>query len=558
MEFSDYKTLIDPLFDHAAVLPDRTAITYMNDDGTVQTVSNADLLLKVKVAAQALSRSGIKPNDVVILVLPQSIDLISSFFGVIYLGALPTIFAFLTPRMDAGIYSERVKLLAGQVKARLVVTDEPFKHQLESLLSGLDCKVLSIHEIPSFDPNLLPLSTPSTWNDSAFLQFSSGTTGLQKGVAISHRAVLQHLQAINLLVNAQPDEKVASWLPLYHDMGLILGLFWPLLNGFPLILMSPFHWVAAPSILFQAMNNYKATRSWMPNFAFSHSTLNIRESDLVGIDLSHVRMLASGGEPVTYGVFRRFVDRFARYGFRPERFTVGYGLAEATLAVAVTPIGQPPHVDWIRQDEMQAGRLAVSVEPESPGSVAVISCGVPVPGVEFKVIDAQEQTVSDRTIGEVLVRGDFLFNQYYQHPELTDKIMHEGWVFTGDMGYLTGGQLYICGRKKDLIIIGGRNIYPEFIEEAILGIPEIRPGRTVVFGVPDVKLGTEMAVMVCEPVRTLSTDEAHQLVRELRRKVVQVTGVTLGDIRLVERGWIVKTSSGKISRSQNRQKYLNI
>jgi acyl-CoA synthetase (AMP-forming)/AMP-acid ligase II len=321
--------------------------------------------------------------------------------------------------------------------------------------------------------------------------------------------------------------------------------------------MSPFYWVRSPAVLFWTIDKLHATHCYMPNFAYSHCTLNIRERDLTGLDLSHMRMFMNGGEPIYDETLTGFLKRFAPYGIQPEMISAGYGLAEVSGAVSVTPTGQFPRIDWVDTELISRSQIAQTISPDSEHKMSIVSCGKLSPGAQVRIVDGAENDLPERRVGEVLIGGSFTFKGYLQQMDTNDAPHNDGWLRTGDLGYLADGELYICGRKKDMMIIGGQNLFPEYLEQAVLEIPEIRPGRTVVFGMEDPKLRTEMAVMVCELKEALPEDEQRRVIREVRRRVVLATDIALGDVRLVERGWIHKTSSGKMSRNLNREKYIN-
>jgi len=391
----------------------------------------------------------------------------------------------------------------------------------------------------------------------AFLQHSSGTTGLQKGVALSHRAVLNQIRAYSESIRLNAQDVVVSWLPLYHDMGLIAGFVMPLVCGVPLVLMSPFKWVRDPKVLMQAIQQHRGTLCWLPNFAYNHSARAIRPRDLGDLDLSSMRAFINCSEPVYLDSHRVFLNKFGAYGLKEEVLSACYAMAENTFAVTQYPIGQKAHVDWVETRALQEQRQAEKASAEAPGSTPMVSCGFPIPGTQISVVDVHGEHVPERRVGEVVLRSDCMLSGYYLRPEVTAQAMHDGWYFTGDMGYIAGGELYITGRKKDLIIVGGKNIYPQDLEAIANTTPGIVPGRSVAFGLFDKNLGSENIVMVCEVENgALFDEELKAIEMDLRRRVVQRSEVALSDVRLVGRRWLIKTSSGKISRSANRDKYV--
>ena len=231
-------------------------------------------------------------------------------------------------------------------------------------------------------------------------------------------------------------------------------------------------------------------------------------------------------------------------------------MAENTFAVTQTRVGQPPRLDWIQIAPLQADRLAVKAVPEASGAAAMVSCGMPIDGTEIGIVDEQRQRLGERLVGEIILRSNCMLSEYYKRPEITAEAIVDGWYYTGDMGYIAGGELFITGRKKDMIIVGGKNIYPQDLEAIANHVPGIYPGRAVAFGLFDERIGSEVIVMVAEMQPELDGATPAQIERQLRQQVVAQTEVTLADVRLVEDRWVIKTSSGKIGRADNRQKYL--
>lgn len=573
-------TLTEPVIRRATQDPDRLALVFVHDDGREEHLTARQFHLQAAGYARALNQVGVQPEDLVILVLKHSQTLLSAFWGAMYLGAIASIFPFLTEKLDPVLYMERVQELVKHSQAKAVITFPEFKPELQALLAEAGCVVLSSDEVPESASESEPGSAlvsgkvesqADNWptygeEKIAFLQHSSGTTGLQKGVALSHRAVLNQIETYSQAIQLRDDDVIVSWLPLYHDMGLIAGFVMPLAAGIPLVLMSPFKWVRDPKVLIQAIHRHRATLCWLPNFAYNHSARVIRSRDLDGIDLSSMRAFINCSEPVYEHSHRVFLDRFTPYGVRPEMLSVCYAMAENTFAVTQTPPNQPPNIDWIARGPLQEQRQAIPVKNDGrgedteaglPEAVPMVSCGYPIDGTEVCVVDDHSKPLPDRRVGEIALRSHCMLSGYYRRPEITAQAIRGGWYHTGDMGYLADGQLYITGRKKDLIIVGGKNIYPQDLEAIANAMPALAPGRSVAFGTLDTALGSEAIVMVCELQDPQADEEIRsQIEMELRGKVVARTEVALADVRLVGRKWLIKTSSGKISRSANRDKYM--
>jgi acyl-CoA synthetase (AMP-forming)/AMP-acid ligase II len=552
----DYRTLIEPVAARALRDPDYPSLVLIGEDGSEESVSAAQFLANAADYAAVLRAAGIRPRDIVILVMRHSKELLSAFWGALYLGAIPSIFPFLSEKLDRSLYVRQVRILVAHCRARAVIAFPEFKPDLVALLEGVDCQVFGTDEVPrrSADESE-PRPHEATPETIALLQHSSGSTGLQKGVALAHRAILNQVRSYGRAVALSESDVIVSWMPLYHDGGLIAGCVMPLVAGVRLVLISPFHWVRDPKVLFQAVHRYRGTLTWLPNFAYNHCARNVRERDLMGVDLSRWRVV-NAAEPVRWDSHRLFLERFGRYGLKESALAVAYGMAEATLFVTATPIDESPQVDWVEIRALQEERRALPAAPEAAGSTPMTSCGVPIEGAEIRIVDDLGRSLPERRVGEIVVRAECLFSGYYLRPDLDAKVLRDGWYFTGDMGYLAGGQLYVSGRKDDLIIVGGKNIYPGDLEAIADEVPGVRPGRAVAFGVPDPRLGTEAVVMVCELGASTGRNEIPRIESELRRRIAQETEVTLHDVRLMDGRWLIKTSSGKLARAANREKYL--
>jgi len=554
----DYQTLTQPVIERAHRDPQHKTLIMIHENGSKETISAAEFHADAVAFAHALQAIGVRQDDLVILVLRHSRTLLSAFWGSLYMGAIASIFPFLTEKLDPVIYRERVKTLVGHSGARAVITFPEFKEDMEQLLAESDCRVLSTADVLPVQTQTEDGQWPTPPGDKiAFLQHSSGTTGLQKGVALSHRSVLNQVEAYSQAIDLSPQDVIVSWLPLYHDMGLIAGFVMPIVAGIPLVLMSPFHWVRDPKILLQAIQQEKGTLTWLPNFAYNHSVRGIRPRDLDGLDISTLRAAINCSEPVRHDSHQMFLQRFASHGLTENVLATCYAMAENTFAVTQSPLGAPVHVDWVETRTLQEERKAVPVEAGRDGATPMVSCGQPIPGTQVGIVDEQRNFLPERTVGEIAVRSNCMLSEYYHRPDVTAQSMFDGWYLTGDMGYLAGGQLYVSGRKKDLIIVGGKNVFPQDLEAIANTTPGLYPGRNVAFGLMDDRMGSEMIVMVCElEDENASEEERGQIERELRRRVVAQTEVTLADVRLVGQRWLIKTSSGKIARSANRERYI--
>lgn len=529
----------------------RPAIIYLETDREPIVISRREFRRRIQVTAGALADKGIHSGDLIIIAHTQNLESIYAFWGALALQAIPSMFPTLTEKLDPFIYMQSMAELTRLSEVSAVLTTDDFAQVLRS---QLECKVIGTSDLVS--ASLLPPMRQSLMNadDIAFLQHSSGTTGLQKGVALSHTAVLNQIAAYSDSIRLAESDVIVSWLPLYHDMGLIAGFLLPLIQGVPLVLMSPFDWVSHPALLLRAIHEYKGTLSWLPNFAYNHCARRIRVRDSQGLSLATMRLFINCSEPVRQDSHQLFLDRFAENGLRPDMLGVSYAMAENTFAVTQTPPGHSPTIDMVDSNEFGANNYAKPVAADTLDAIPRVSCGPPISGTQIRIVDNQGQPVPDRNIGEVGIRSNCLLTGYYKRPDL-QPFDREGWFMTGDIGYIAGGELFVVGRYKDLIINAGKNVYPSDIETIIYTIPGVKAGRAVVFGVSDEREGTELLAAVVE-VSSENGEERQDIKRAIRQEVTRQAMITLTYIHLVEPKWLIKTSSGKIARGANREKWM--
>ncbi|MGD2161864.1 MAG: AMP-binding protein [Anaerolineales bacterium] len=521
-------------------------------------ITYSELIHKSAVFSKAIKKAGIRPGEPVIIILEHSPELIFSFFGAMLQGAIPAIMPFLTEKLSPQRYRQSISSLIEITRPAMIVTYRAFQSEIESIkLSGSSLRsVIYVEDQPaSVDwdwSTLAGLDREAT--DIVLLQHSSGTTGLQKGVALSHRAVINQLQSYSQALELVEEDVIVSWLPLYHDMGLIAGFILPILMGNMLVLMSPFDWVRAPHRLMRSVSAYQGTLSWLPNFAYNFSATKIRDRDLEGVDLSSWRAVINCSEPMRYESHEKFLTRFEPYGLRRSALATCYAMAENVFAVTQGGISSPVTVDEVSRESLSSKAKA---EPAQSGDTVVrmLSAGLPISNTEIKIVDREGSELPERSIGEIALRGSSLLSGYYRRPDLTETAFLGEWYKTGDLGYLYQGELFITGRAKELIIVGGKNIYPQDLEALVHEVPGVYPGRAVAFGVDNISLGTEDVVIVAEMDEGLEMDAA-AVASRIRKSVAEGSDVTARYVRIVERGWLIKTSSGKNARTANKAKYL--
>jgi len=542
-----------------AVFPDKQ-ILRMLIDGKYIHLTYKDIFEGACRYEHALLKAGINSGEVVILILPHGLDLIFAYFGVILNGSIPSIMPFLTEKLIAEKYRKDLKSLIETSKPSALITFPDFKDEikhLKSYNSSLGAVIISNeiglnHEL---DGEILKHTGLLQLDDEiALLQHSSGTTGLQKGVALSHKAIFNHLESYQAALKINNDDVIVSWLPLYHDMGLIAGFILPLLYGIPLVLMSPFDWVKAPYKLMQAVSKYKGTLCWLPNFAYNFCAKKIRDRDLANVDLSSLRAVTNCSEPMRFSSHEMFIKRFKPFGLKEDALATSYAMAENVFAVTQAGIDSPITYDEVDLKSLQENKTANPVK-NGNRSVVMVSAGRPISDVEVKIVDTSGDFLDERKIGEIVIRSNCMLNGYYNRDDITRKSFIDGWFKTGDFGYIADQEIYISGRKKDLIIIGGKNIYPKDLETIAMGVEGVHPGRVVAFGVYNEYKGTEDVVIIAEiEVEFLNNKE--QIIENIRKKITRESAITVRTILIVGKKWLIKTSSGKIARALNKNKYI--
>jgi fatty-acyl-CoA synthase len=509
--------------------------------------------------ARTLEKNGVQPGEVVVLIFQHSLELIYAYFGCILRGAIPSIMPFLTEKLLPERYRTDLTALVGITKPEAIFTYREFEPEVNAAIAiGSSVRVVMVSEDaeapcePAFE-QLGGLQRHA--EDIVLLQHSSGTTGLQKGVALSHRAVHNQLEHYKEALHVNDTDIIVSWLPLYHDMGLIACFLMPILLGVPLVLLSPFDWVRAPWKLMKAVSDYKGTLSWLPNFAYNFCAQKVRERDLEGIDLSTWRAISNCSEPMRHESHVAFFERFKQYGLAWDALCTSYAMAENVFAVTQGGVDSPVTVDEIDRDALQSQKRATPAHDGRP-SVKMPSAGKPIQGTTVRVLDDHWKDVPERTIGELALKSDCMLTEYYHRPDATEKAIQEGWYLTGDYGYMVGKEVYVCGRKKELIIVGGKNVYPMDLEELAMQVKGVHAGRVVAFGVFNDTAGTEDVVIVAE-VDSDDPAERQRIEDEIRQTVTRGSAVAVRHVHLVGRKWLIKTSSGKNARVQNKEKFIN-
>ena len=538
--------------------PDKVSLTILLAGCEDQPVTYHQLVEGAAVWANTYEQQGIQPGEVVVLILQHGLELIYAYWGAILHGAIPSIMPFLTEKLQPDRYRADLAALVGITRPECIVTYREFEVEVRAALPENSSVRRLIVSDELVQPESLEVQTflglQRAETDIVLLQHSSGTTGLQKGVALAHGAVMNQLESYSQALHINEEDVIVSWLPLYHDMGLIAGFLMPILKRIPLVLLSPFEWVRSPAKLMQAVSNFKGTLSWLPNFAYNFCALKTRDRDLEGIDLSSWRAISNCSEPMRYESHRVFLERFMPYGLKESALCTCYAMAENVFAVTQGGIDDEVLIDEIDRDGMQSRKMAEPANADAP-SIKMVSAGRPIRNVQVKVVDDHGRELPDRHIGEITLHSDSMLTEYYHREDATEKALKGGWYFTGDYGYKVGEEVFVAGRKKEMIIVAGKNVYPMDLEELAMEVPGVHAGRVVAFGVFNETAGTEDVVLVAE-VDTEDQDERDAIGDAIRQTVTRGSAVALRHVYLVGAKWLIKTSSGKNARTANKEKYL--
>jgi fatty-acyl-CoA synthase len=547
------ETIIDCLARHYH-LDQHKVFCHFLKDGQAIPLTFGTLLHNAMLYTQVYADRGLQPADSVLIILRHTPDLLYSFVGALLGGFIPSILAYPTAKQDPGLYWTSHQRLVERLDSKVIVTYRENDAPLARFVDLNRTDVVLAEDLPTGIEAFGPIPEFATVKPEsvAFLQHTSGTTGLKKGIALSHRAVLRQIEQYGATLRLTPDDLIASWLPLYHDMGLIACFILPLVTGIPVALMDPFEWVYQPDMLFETISRYRATLVWLPNFSFQHLCQIVGED--ADHDLSSVRAFINCSEPCKPATFAAFLKTFQHLGVRREQLQTCYAMAETVFAVTQSPLGAAVPVLCVDLEEFQKTGRAVPVTKEGTG-IEYLSVGRPLPDMSVQIVDRERRPVADGQVGEIAVSSPYLFSGYYRAPSETEAVLQEGWYYTGDLGFLLDGELFVTGRIKDILIVNGRNFYAHDIEFVATRVPEIKKGRAVALGIYNDIVGSEEVVLVAE---SLLTDpvQKRELVRRVRELVLSELNLYLRDVHLVPLEWILKTTSGKIDRAENKKKYL--
>jgi len=492
--------------------------------------------------------AGVAEGDTVVIILRESLDLIASFFAGIVCGALPAYYFYPSPKQSVETFLASIDtlLLYNEVKIIIsypeVISDLKGHHRISvpEFVGFYECADVPVSGTHDFDDIPAPLH-------EAFLQFSSGTTGAKKGVKISVKALLNQVHAYSDFVPYVPGDKVVSWLPHYHDMGLIACILMPFVLGVPVYMMSPFEWVRNPRLLLDWLPRAGGTHVWLPNFALGHLAKACLDDEPARFDLTGVKRLVCCSEPVLKATVDEFVEKFTASGLSPACLQNCFAMAENTFAMTSTRQGP---LRFLSVDP-ELFRKEHRIRPAADGR-PIASTGMPLANIRVDVRSADGTPLPEDHVGEILIRSDCMLDSYHNNWEQTQQAMIDGWFKTGDLGFFHDGELYVTGRSKEMLIIGGENIYPQDIEAILNGKDYLIPGRNVAFGVESPRTGTERLVILAET----TPEHMHMDLMPLRVEIMSAFGVSVSRFALVPHMTLLKGTAGKISRYLNKQAYL--
>lgn len=522
----------------------------------------SSLLNQAHRIADFLVERNVRKGDVCALLFRHNPYLYPLYMATCSLGAIPAILAYPNPRLHPDKFRQGLEGMSQRSGLDWIFTERELQPTIEPLVTNQQSTIRGLHYPLEWSVGEREGKTSgecqdvregASETDPFLLQHSSGTTGLQKPVLLSNRAVLEHVCRYSKAIGLNDDDRVVSWLPLYHDMGLIAAFHLPMAFGIPTVQIDPFEWVLVPSLLLEAITKEKGTLAWLPNFAYNLMADKISDEELSGADLSSWRLAINCSEPVRKESHDKFLRRFAPYGLQPSALSSCYAMAETTFAVTQTQPGFEPRTLVV--DRAELGRGNIASERQNQPTRICVSSGQVIDGCDVRIVDLDRKDVRSGVVGEIAISSVSLFNGYRNYPEKTAEAMSNGWYYSGDYGFMHEGELFVIGRKKDIIIVAGNNVYPEDVEDAVSKVPGVIPGRVVAFAEENAALGSEQVAVIAE---TTVTEGPRQ--KDLRLEIIKAgmaIDITIASVYLVPPRWLIKSSAGKPSRNANRERILS-
>jgi len=548
----------------ARTQPDKTAIVNWQTDGVSFRWSYKQLLEMADRYSARLKQIGVKKGDVCAIVIRHNSLFYPLYLGISGIGALPAVLAYPNPRLHHEKFQKGLIGMSERSGLNWIFTERELERIIRPLIinrgkvnSGLlfplDWELKESVKFKELE-ELKQIRNSIDENDPMLLQHSSGTTGLQKPIVLSHKAILEHVSNYGKAIQISSDDIVASWLPLYHDMGLIASFHLSLASGITTIQINPFEWVLAPSILLDVITAEKATLTWLPNFAYNLMADKIKKEEMEKASLESLRMAVNCSETIRAESHEKFYRKFNNYGLHQNTLGTMYAMAETTLAVTQSEPGKRSAEISVDKNALAQGY--VNISDNQAKSKICVSSGKPINECQMKIVNERREVVSGERVGEIIVKSASMFQGYRNYPEKTDEVFDSrGWFYTGDLGFIYDEELYVIGRIKDVIIVAGNNIYPEDIEDRLNKVENVIPGRVIAFGEEDELLGTEQVSVVAETKH----DNEIQL-KKLRMDIIEAgmsLNVNINRVYLVPPRWLIKSSSGKPSRRTNKQRIMD-
>ncbi|MBA2653656.1 MAG: AMP-binding protein [Gammaproteobacteria bacterium] len=552
---SQCATLVDVLIKYAEHEPSRIHLYLQDEQGKEKIIRYGQLYEKALKAAKGLRQLGLEPRQTVAIMLPTCEAFFYAFFGVLLAGGLPVPIypPFRPDRIEE--YAKREAKILRNAEVRILISFD----EVQILNRILRNFIPTLKAVVTID-NLMTVDAPFAETllsgpDNALIQYTSGSTGDPKGVLLTHYNLLSNIRSIGEAINIKPTDVTVSWLPLYHDMGLIGSWLGSLYFGIPITILSPLSFLNHPERWLWAIHYHRATLSAGPNFAYELCVSKIEDPVIEGLDLSSWRLAFNGAEAIYPKTVRNFLRRFGPYGFKAESLYPVYGLAESSVALTFPPLNRHVRIDRINRDHFNHEQVATPCDSAERNCIEFVSCGKALPHHEIRIVNEQGAVLKDRAIGTLQFKGPSAMQGYYRHPKATKAIHHDGWWESGDLAYRADEEIFITGRKKDIIVKAGRNLYPQEIEEITGQIKGVRKGCVVAFGAVNLKHGTEQLIVIAE-TREQRLQQQEKIINDIIETITTSIGDPPDRVVLVPPKSIPKTSSGKLQRSNTKDLYL--
>lgn len=547
------KTLIDVLMLHGEQTPNKTHIYFQNEDGSEETLTYRQLLTASLKVAQGLLDKGLQEGETVAIMQPTQLGFFYTFFGTLIAGGIPVpIYPPFRMHM-LETYAKTESHILNNAEVRILVTFAQAQN-LSRLLQGF---VPSLRAVTTVEELMQASPTKKIFHakedNFAFIQYTSGSTADPKGVLLTHFNLITNIRAYGKAIKVTPKDVAVSWLPLYHDMGLIGMWLGSLYFGVPLILLTPFTFLNHPERWLWAIHYHRGTLSGAPNFAYELCNRKIDPAQIEGLDLSSWRMAANGAEKVYPRTLELFANKFSAYGFKRSALLPVYGLAESTVALTIPPVDREFRIDYVARKEFEENRYAKPSNEKH--SLTFVSCGFPIENHQVRIVDEDNHELPERYVGNLQFCGPSSMQGYYNNPAATEKIYHDGWFDTGDLAYQADGEIFITGRFKDLIIKAGRNIYPAEIEELVGSLNGIRQGCVTAFATSNTQHVTEQLIIVAE-TREVDKTKRRAIINNIKDVIATNLDIVPDHVELVAPHVVPKTSSGKLQRAACKKMYL--